>query len=68
LRIEEKQGDVRMHRLLIAVERLIRDDRGQDLLEYGLLVALIAVAATVAVGVLGTSVNTVLWMPIVNAL
>jgi Flp pilus assembly pilin Flp len=68
LRSEEKQGDVRMHRLLIAVERLIRDDRGQDLLEYGLLVALIAVAATVAVGVLGTSVNTVLWMPIVNAL
>jgi Flp pilus assembly pilin Flp len=52
-----------MHRVLIAVERLVRDDRGQDLLEYGLLVTLIALAAVASVGLFGTSVNT-LWSPI----
>jgi Flp pilus assembly pilin Flp len=52
-----------MHRVLIAVEHLVRDDRGQDLLEYGLLVALIAVAAVVAVGLFGTTAGT-LWAPI----
>ena len=52
-----------MHRVLIAVEHLVRDDRGQDLLEYGLLVTLIALAAVAAVGLFGTNVNT-LWSPI----
>ena len=52
-----------MHRVLIAVEQLVRDDRGQDLLEYGLLVTLIALAAVAGVGLFGTSVNT-LWSPI----
>jgi Flp pilus assembly pilin Flp len=56
-----------MHRVLIAVEHLIRDDHGQDLIEYGLLVVLIAVAALVAVGALGTSVSTIMWAPLVNA-
>ena len=36
-------------------------DHGQDLMEYGLLMALIAVAALVAVKGLGDTVNTVLW-------
>jgi Flp pilus assembly pilin Flp len=49
--------------VLIAVERLVRDDRGQDLLEYGLLVTLIALAAVAGVGLFGTNVNT-LWSPI----
>ena len=40
--------------------RIPRDD-GQDLMEYGLLMALIAVAALVAVKGLGDTVNTVLW-------
>jgi Flp pilus assembly pilin Flp len=52
-----------MHRVLIAVERLVRDDRGQDLLEYGLLVTLIALAAVAGVGLFGTNV-TILWSPI----
>jgi Flp pilus assembly pilin Flp len=52
-----------MHRVLIAVEHLVRDDRGQDLIEYGLLVTLIALAAIVGVGFAGTSTNT-LWTPI----
>ena len=52
-----------MHRVLIAVEHLVRDDCGQDLLEYGLLVTLIALAAVAGVGLLGTDVN-ILWAPI----
>jgi Flp pilus assembly pilin Flp len=41
--------------------RLGRPDSGQDLLEYALLVALIALAATTAVTSVGTSIQTVLW-------
>ncbi|HTC70109.1 MAG TPA: hypothetical protein VK662_11110 [Acidothermaceae bacterium] len=52
-----------MYRVLIAVEHLVRDDRGQDLLEYGLLITLIALAALATVGLFGTSANT-LWTPI----
>jgi Flp pilus assembly pilin Flp len=52
-----------MHRVLIAVEHLVRDDRGQDLLEYGLLATLIALAAIAAVGLVGTTTNT-LWSSI----
>ena len=52
-----------MHRVLNAVEHLVRDDHGQDLVEYGLLVTLIAVAAIVAVGLFGTNAST-LWSPI----
>ncbi len=40
--------------------RILHDD-GQDLMEYGLLMMLIAVAALVAVKGLGDTVNTVLW-------
>jgi pilus assembly protein Flp/PilA len=37
----------------------VRDDSGQDLLEYALLVALIALVAAVAVTAAGTSVKTI---------
>ena len=57
-----------MVRFLMAVQRLVRDERGQDLLEYGLLVVLIALVAVLAVGTLGTTVNTKLWLPIVSAI
>jgi Flp pilus assembly pilin Flp len=57
-----------MMRLRMAVEHLFRDENGQDLIEYGLLVVLIVVAAVVAVGALGTSINNVLWLPIVSAI
>ena len=41
------------------VQRLRRDDSGQDLLEYALLVALIALVAFGAVELAGNSVNTI---------
>jgi pilus assembly protein Flp/PilA len=36
----------------------LRDERGQDLIEYALLVALVAFAATVGMTSLATSINT----------
>ncbi len=39
----------------------IQRDHGQDLMEYGLLMALIAVVAIVGVKTLGTTINTLLW-------
>lgn len=47
---------------------VIRRDEGQDLIEYGLLVALIAVVAFVAVSTVGTTVNTLFWVTFANAI
>ena len=57
-----------MARLRIAVERLIRDEDGQDLIEYGLLIVLVAAAAVIAVGAVGSTVARVLWFPIASAI
>jgi len=46
------------------LQRWLRRDEGQDLLEYGLLAALIAVVALGAVGVLGDHLNKVFWQAI----
>ena len=46
------------------LHRWLRLDAGQDLLEYGLLAALIAVVALGAVGFLGEQLNTVFWQHI----
>jgi pilus assembly protein Flp/PilA len=43
------------------LQRWLRLEDGQDLLEYGLLAALIAVVALSAVGLLGEHLNTVFW-------
>jgi Flp pilus assembly pilin Flp len=48
------------------VSALNRADEGQDLLEYGLLMALIAIFAMGAVSTLGNTVNTVFWQSIAN--
>lgn len=40
------------------IVRFIRDDEGQDLVEYAMLVALIAIVCVVGVGNFGTAVNT----------
>jgi len=39
-------------------KRLLRDEEGASMVEYGLLVALIAVVAVAAVTLLGTNVST----------
>ena len=48
------------------VNRLLVRDEGQDLLEYGLLITLIALVAIAGVSSLGSMINAVLWQPIAN--
>jgi Flp pilus assembly pilin Flp len=55
-----------MQRIQVIVGGLARSRDGQDLLEYGLLAALIAVVAIGAVTLLGNQINNVLWTTIVN--
>jgi Flp pilus assembly pilin Flp len=53
-----------MNRMRLVIGRLVVEDEGQDLLEYGLLAVLIAFAAMIAVGSLGAAINVVFWQPI----
>lgn len=46
------------------LQRWIRLNDGQDLLEYGLLASLIALVAVTAVGFLGEHLNRVFWQAI----
>jgi len=46
------------------LQRLLKQHDGQDLLEYAMLAALIAVAALGAVTVLGEHLNRVFWQAI----
>lgn len=55
-----------MNSLSFAARRLLQSNDGQDLLEYGLLMAIIAVGAILSVSTLGNTVNTVLWQVIAN--
>lgn len=55
-----------MRRVLLTLTRLTTQTDGQDLLEYGFLMALIAVAAIAAVQNLGNTINSVLWQAIVQ--
>ena len=45
--------------LFANLRALVRNDEGQDLLEYALLVALIAIVCVIAVGATGTAVNDI---------
>ena len=53
-----------MDRVLVVVGRLFRRHDGQDLLEYGLLMALIAIVALGAVATVGNTINNVFWQTI----
>jgi pilus assembly protein Flp/PilA len=53
--------------LINRMRALLKDDSGQDLLEYALLTALIALAAVTAIGAAGTAVNGV-FVAISNAI
>jgi Flp pilus assembly pilin Flp len=57
-----------MAHMLTAVGRLVRRDDGQDLLEYGLLAALIVVVAMAGLSTLGTTIYTVFWSSIGQAI
>jgi len=48
-----------MNRLMTYVKSFVRENEGQDLLEYALLIALIALVAVGAITAAGGSVNTI---------
>ena len=53
---------------MLAAFKLLRDDSGQDLLEYSLLAVLIAIVAMVAVRSVGTTMTDLWWGPIADQL
>jgi Flp pilus assembly pilin Flp len=53
-----------MQPVILAVRRLVRRDDGQDLLEYGLLVVLIALVAMGAVTTVGRNIHDLFWAKI----
>lgn len=46
-----------MRRHGMVLTRLVRDDRGQDLIEYALLATFVALLAIVGASLLGTAMN-----------
>jgi len=57
-----------MAAMVTTMQRLLQREGGQDLLEYGLLAALIAVVAVVSVGSVGNAIYTVFWSQIGQAI
>ena len=57
-----------MTRVRQAIEWLLVQDNGQDLMEYGLLAALIAIAAMVSVTTLGDTIYNIFWKQIGQAI
>jgi Flp pilus assembly pilin Flp len=55
-----------MQAMAVLIYRLVVRNDAQDLTEYGLLAALIAIAALAAVSTLGQTIRAVLWAPIAN--
>ena len=53
-----------MARMMAAIGRLLARDGVQDLMEYGLLAALIAIVAMVSVSALGDTIYNIFWKPI----
>jgi Flp pilus assembly pilin Flp len=54
--------------MLTTVGRLVRRDDGQDLLEYGLLGALIVLVAMAGLTTVGNTIYTVFWSSIGQAI
>ena len=56
-----------MTQMVTALGRLVFRDPGQDLLEYGLLAALIAVVAMAGIATVGNTMYSVFWNSIAQA-
>jgi pilus assembly protein Flp/PilA len=55
----ERAGGTDVMNLITRLRKLLRNDSGQDLLEYALLVALIALVAVTAITTTGTNVSSI---------
>lgn len=47
-----------MRNNLVSVSSFIHDESGQDVVEYGLLIATIAIVVLIGVGIFGGNINT----------
>jgi Flp pilus assembly pilin Flp len=56
-----------MQRVMVAINSLVRTEDGQDLIEYAMLVVLIAIGAVIAVQRVGDTINAVLWQAIASS-
>jgi Flp pilus assembly pilin Flp len=56
-----------MMEMLTALGRLALREEGQDLMEYGLLAALIAIVAVASLTVLGNTIFITFWQDIAQA-
>jgi Flp pilus assembly pilin Flp len=56
-----------MARALVAITRLVHADKGQDRLEYGFVMALIAIVCMLAVTSVGDVIDQMWWGPIAGA-
>jgi Flp pilus assembly pilin Flp len=50
------------------IRRNVRRDDGQDLIEYGMLAAMIALAVLLSIGSLGSVIKTAFWDVVANLL
>ena len=66
LRVRRRVGGSDM-KLYTLVRDFVRKEDGQDLIEYAMLVVLIAVGAVIAVQRVGDTINAVLWQAIAAA-
>jgi Flp pilus assembly pilin Flp len=56
-----------MTQWVTTLERLMLRDQGQDLLEYGLLIGLIAIVAMAGMATVGNTMYTLFWSSIAQA-
>jgi len=56
-----------MAQLMTTIGRLVLRDEAQDLIEYGLLIGLIALVAIVGISAVGNTIHTVFWSSIGQA-
>ncbi len=54
----DKMEKMTMERFKNLIARLVRDEQGQDLIEYALLATFVALVAIVGAQALGTSLNS----------
>ena len=57
-----------MAHLVAAIRLLASSETGQDLIEYGMLAALIAIVAMVGISALGNTIYNVFWVQIGQAI
>jgi pilus assembly protein Flp/PilA len=57
-----------MARLITTIRQLLSQENGQDLIEYGLLAALVAIVVMASVSALGDTIYNIFWKQIGQAI